>query len=156
MADPITYFRGEHFYLSNFYPIVMEFEGLSYLCLESAYQANKIDDIKFPGVKIGYSILKGFESKSYAHKCKGYIRDGFFKERRQVMERLLRIKFETPELKQKLMDTGKCEIIESGTSKDKYWGMVDGVGSNHLGKLLMMLRKEYQNSHIYDNLTIKA
>lgn len=61
-----------------------------------------------------------------------------------VMEQLLREKFsdKNPELKQKLIDTYDAELIEGNTWNDTFWGVCGGIGKNHLGKLLMKIRRD--------------
>lgn len=46
------------------------------------------------------------------------------------------------DLAKKLVDTGESLLIEGNTWGDKYWGMVDGVGHNWLGQILMYVRGE--------------
>jgi ribA/ribD-fused uncharacterized protein len=46
----------------------------------------------------------------------------------------------------KLMETGEEEIVEWNNWGDRYWGKTeDGVGENHLGRLFMKLRQEYNS-----------
>jgi N-glycosidase YbiA len=42
----------------------------------------------------------------------------------------------------RLMATGEAELIEGNDWSDHFWGVCMGVGENHLGKLLMRVRKE--------------
>jgi ribA/ribD-fused uncharacterized protein len=69
--------------------------------------------------------------------------------RNDVMRSLLRAKFSDPELAEELLDTGDKTLIEGNTWHDTYWGatQVDGkwVGANHLGRLLMLVRKELRD-----------
>ena len=57
-------------------------------------------------------------------------------------------KFSDPVLRDKLMATGNCQLIEGNTWGDRYWGVCDGVGQNHLGRLLMEIRDQIQG--LYD------
>jgi len=57
-----------------------------------------------------------------------------------VMERCLNLKFQDPELAKKLAETGTKELSEGNVWKDSFWGVYDGKGENHLGKLLMKVR----------------
>ena len=41
----IDKFRDEYFFLSNFYPVRISFEGIIYPSVENAYQAQKTIDI---------------------------------------------------------------------------------------------------------------
>ena len=42
----------------------------------------------------------------------------------------------------RLIATGDAELVEGNTWGDRYWGVVDGVGENRLGELLMDRRAE--------------
>lgn len=55
---------------------------------------------------------------------------------------LLIEKFYDPDLNAKLQETGDAELIEGNYWGDRFWGVCDGVGENHLGKLLMRVRSE--------------
>jgi predicted NAD-dependent protein-ADP-ribosyltransferase YbiA (DUF1768 family) len=58
------------------------------------------------------------------------------------MKQLLKLKFNNPDLQQKLIATYPEELIEGNYWHDTYWGVCEGVGENHLGKLLMEIRNE--------------
>ena len=64
------------------------------------------------------------------------------------MRKVLEYKFENPELRAKLLDTGDRELIEANTWHDTYWGVDkwSGKGHNMLGKLLMKLRDELRET----------
>lgn len=63
----------------------------------------------------------------------------------QVMEDLLRIKFSDPSFKKLLLATENEVLQEGNWWKDYFWGVdkTTGYGQNHLGKLLMKIRNEY-------------
>ena len=42
------------------------------------------------------------------------------------------------------MATGDGQIEEGNNWGDRFWGTVDGEGLNHLGKIIMRIRKEYR------------
>lgn len=48
----------------------------------------------------------------------------------------------SPELRQRLLDTGAEELIEGNYWGDRFWGVCAGSSANHLGKLLMKIRGE--------------
>jgi hypothetical protein len=58
------------------------------------------------------------------------------------MTEIIRLKFQNPGLKAKLLATGNQELIEGNTWGDCYWGVCEGNGQNHLGKILMQVREE--------------
>lgn len=60
----------------------------------------------------------------------------------KIMEQLLRIKFQDPVLREALLKTYPQKLIEGNTWGDTFWGQCNGIGKNHLGKLLMQIRKE--------------
>jgi ribA/ribD-fused uncharacterized protein len=64
-----------------------------------------------------------------------------------VMLQVLRAKFQG-ELSKQLLETGVEELIESNWWGDTYWGVCNGYGKNMLGKLLMQVRKEIQESQL--------
>jgi N-glycosidase YbiA len=41
-----------------------------------------------------------------------------------------------------LLDTGDAELVEVNHWRDFWWGVCNGVGANHLGRLLMTIRNE--------------
>ena len=61
-----------------------------------------------------------------------------------IMTELTRIKYQNPELQQKLIDTGDQEIQEGNNWNDVFWGVdiETGKGQNILGKIIMMIRDE--------------
>jgi ribA/ribD-fused uncharacterized protein len=59
-----------------------------------------------------------------------------------VMRYCVQLKFRNhADLRTKLLATGDAELIEGNWWNDTYWGVCDGVGENHLGKLLMEERE---------------
>lgn len=136
--DRITRFTGEHAFLSNFHRSAVELDGILYATVEHAFHAAKTDDpierervwvAPTPGVakRIGRRVT---------------LRAGWDEERQAVMLRLLRQKFAAPDLREQLLATGDAELVEDNYWGDRYWGVSDGVGDNHLGRLLMVVRDE--------------
>lgn len=141
--DPIRYidsFRGEYFFLSNFYPVEIEIDGKSYPSSEHYYQAMKCkkeeDHEKIRLCKSPADSKK--EVSLYPH------RENWKEIRLEVMENALRVKFSDPILKNKLKKTGEYNLREINTWNDKFWGIDKTTmkGDNHLGRLLMKIRDE--------------
>lgn len=138
----ITGFNGPNRFLSNFWPGMIEFEGLEYPSVEHAYQAAKSTDnnvresirkIIFPGEakKMGASVV---------------LRPDWDDVKLSIMRTLLRKKFYNPELKSMLLATGDANLVEGNYWHDNFWGSCTclgcgNVGMNHLGKLLMETRQ---------------
>lgn len=135
----INEFKGTYWFLSNFYPAQVTYEGLLYPTLEHAYQAAKTDDIeqrlsfKKPGVTAGIAKNMGRALP---------LPDDWDERKDNVMLLLLYSKFSNPELKRKLLDTGYEELVEGNWWGDKYWGVSNGEGQNKLGKMLMHVRHD--------------
>jgi hypothetical protein len=55
---------------------------------------------------------------------------------------VLRIKFQVPELREKLLKTGDKYLEETNYWNDRYWGKYKDKGLNMLGHLIMAVRGE--------------
>jgi hypothetical protein len=62
----------------------------------------------------------------------------------EAMGEALRIKFNQEPYKSLLINTGELHIQEGNYWNDRFWGVClkTGLGENHLGKLIMEIRKE--------------
>lgn len=142
----INEFRGQYFFLSNFYPCSIEYEGLTYFSVEAAYQAQKTDDRL---IKRKYSLLSAAEAKKLSHKVE--VRKDWNDVKVPIMRELLQQKFtKYPHLKEQLLATGDIEIIEGNNWGDIFWGVCEGKGENMLGKLLMEIRFYLMNEDIFE------
>lgn len=123
-------------FLSNFWECNVVYDGLHYGNAESAFQAQKCAN---PADRYKFIALSGAEAKAMGKKIE--LIDGWNGIKLDVMYKVLQHKFaQNPELYSQLKDTGSEEIIEGNWWYDKYWGVCNGVGENHLGKLLMWIR----------------
>ena len=142
--SPITSFREQHFFLSNFYACTINFEGITYPSTEHAYQAAK-------SVIIAERQLICRQSSAGNAKRAGRritIRRDWNDVKLAKMEAILRLKFNVtqPELVQKLTATHPRILREENYWHDTFWGICNGAGSNHLGKLLMKIRADLQRA----------
>jgi ribA/ribD-fused uncharacterized protein len=137
----------EYAFLSNFYPseivILDGMEPKTYSTVEHAYQTAKTLD-KEEREKIRTASTPGL-AKSMGQKCK--LRDDWEEVKDKIMLFCLKKKFEIPELKQKLMETGDAHLVEGNTWHDNHFGVCvcikcGSVGKNILGTLLMQVRDE--------------
>ena len=140
MSQRITNFDHEYAFLSNFYSVDIEFCGLIYSTLEHAYQAAKTEDQK------SRAVIQSAKTPGVAKKLgqKVKLKRDWDKRKLVIMENLLRQKFHNKELRQMLLDTGDAELVEGNWWGDKFWGVCQGVGKNHLGRLLMEIRSDIQ------------
>jgi ribA/ribD-fused uncharacterized protein len=142
--EKIESFSGENRFLSNFWPVQVEFDGEIYPSTEQAYKAAKTLD------KDARAKIRGFlpnrkelEKEIMEVLDSVTIRPDWSDSMRlEVMEKLLVQKFDgrDSELQRKLIDTGNAELIEGNHWGDTFFGVCDGVGENHLGKILMKVR----------------
>jgi ribA/ribD-fused uncharacterized protein len=134
---PITEFRQEYRFLSNFWPCTVRYGMYSFPSVEHAYQAAKTLDVKHQ------NSIRLTESAAMAKRMGkvGTLRPDWNEIRLEVMADLLWQKFVlNPGLRKRLLETGDRELIEGNKWNDTYWGQCDGKGKNHLGRLLMLIR----------------
>jgi N-glycosidase YbiA len=138
-VEPINSFEGEHHFLSNFHHAEVIYDGLLYPTTEHAYQAAKTLDLAARR-KIR-ECGKPNTAKGLGRKVK--MRPGWESMKLSVMEDLVRQKFTShKDLQDLLLETGDRKLVEGNWWKDMFWGTFNGVGQNHLGKILMKVRAE--------------
>ena len=136
----IDSFRGEYRWLSNFHEHPIHHLGLVFPTTEAAYQATKrLDDWDFirevasqrsPGkaMRLGRSLP--ITTPNW-HKSVKF----------SVMRELNTQKFLDDDLGRKLLATGDEELVERNDWGDRVWGVCEGTGANHLGRILMEIRR---------------
>lgn len=140
-VDPIRFFAGKYRFLSNFYPAPVIYSGKIYPTVENAYQAAKCasDDNRTL-----FELWTPAKAKRMGQSV--FIRDDWEDVKISIMRRLVYCKFSYhTDLTQQLLDTGHAELIEGNTWGDKFWGVCSGVGENHLGKILMHVRRRLRS-----------
>ena len=136
MTEPIIKFRGEYRFLSNFHPAPMIVDGFLYPTSENAYQGLKYSTST--SIQQQIADMAPGDAKRYAQDNPVEITDA---ERLNNMFRVLTLKFiGHKNLMKKLLATRDAELIEGNDWGDTFWGICDGQGKNHLGKLLMTVR----------------
>ena len=144
LKNIINDFSGENYFLSNFSESKITYEGIEYPTVEHAFQAAKsldkeerryVASAEHPGI-----------AKRIGRRIK--LRPDWEDVKEQVMLDCVRAKFQIPELKEKLINTAPCELIEGNTWHDNCWGdcqcetCQEIEGKNLLGKILMKVRDE--------------
>ena len=142
----IRTFTGNYRFLSNFYPvrIAMDDEVSSgmYPSVEHAYQACKTLNVA-ERERILRCPTPG-QAKRLGREVT--IRKDWEQIKLKVMYHLLRQKFGAhADLQDRLLMTGYAELIEGNDWHDTFWGVCNGKGQNHLGKLLMQVREELRS-----------
>ena len=134
----IDSFKGEYFFLSNFYPTKIKYNGIQYLNNEAAFQAQKCTTMED---RIKFSCLNPSDAKRLGRRI--ILRNDWESVKISIMHDIVFEKFkQNPHLTKKLLDTGDVYLEEGNNWGDRIWGTVNGVGRNELGKILMEVRKE--------------
>jgi ribA/ribD-fused uncharacterized protein len=140
MKNKIERFAGQYNFLSNFEKCAVEYEGVVYQSVEAAYQAAKTLD---HDARVPFETYAPGEAKKAGKKLE--LRPNWETLRFDVMYQLVKQKFSFEPHRSKLLDTGDAELIEGNYWMDRVWGVYRGFGENHLGKILMRVRKELQS-----------
>lgn len=136
MNRAIKEFKGDHFFLSNFYLAPVVYQGIRFENNEAAFQAAKC-----PERMHEFCGLNPQSAKRLGRKVE--LRADWETVKYDVMYQVCMAKFtQNPDLLDKLLQTGDAELIEGNTWGDKVWGVYRGIGENHLGKILMQIRSE--------------
>ncbi len=144
MQKSINFFKGDYKKFSNFYPVVIYYEGINYPTVEHAFVASKSIDGMFR-----YRISKipadqPGKAKTEGRKVK--LRPNWDLMKHSIMERFLMQKFSYQEFREFLLSTEDSYIEEGNYWHDNYWGNCyckkckNIKGKNELGKLIMKIR----------------
>jgi len=143
MFDGIFGFGGEYHFLSNFYLASVVYDGIEYPSVEHAYQAQKSLDTEYRRVIL--NTLSPGKAKRLGNIVE--LRTDWTDEfKLALMLELVRAKFkQNKNLSTLLLQTCDLYIEETNTWSDVFWGVCDGIGRNHLGKILMLVRQEIRD-----------
>ena len=138
--DVINQFKGEYDFLGNRFGCRFVWQELQYGNAEAAFQSSKcVDESErkvYAGCSADKAALKGKDMLPFP---------GWEDARLDIMESILRAKFEqNPALMKKLTDTGARILINGNNKQETYWGvdLYSWQGENHLGKILMNIRNK--------------
>ena len=106
MKQSIQKFRGEYFFLSNFYECPVTYKQLTYANNEAAFQAQKcLSDVE----KKQFTELNPSEAKKLGRRVN--LRKDWEAVKVKIMEELVRAKFtQNPDLADKLLATGDAHL----------------------------------------------
>lgn len=138
----IKEFRGETRWLSNFAASLVILDGISYPTVENAYQAaktlNKIERIPF-------ETCSPTEAKRLGYRLS--LRKDWEEAKLQIMYILNYQKYLLPKYRDLLISTYNQNLVEGNTWGDTFWGICNGIGENHLGRILMKIREKLIESN---------
>lgn len=158
--ETIDQFRGEYYFLSNFYPDApfVDEEGREWKTSEHYFQAMKCENSE--DMKIIQNARSAAEAKTFGRMVK--CRKDWEAIKITVMANALKMKFgQNPKLIPRLLDTGDAFLVEVNTWHDNFWGRCicdrckKKIGKNYLGLILIKLRdkfkicKENMNSYYF-------
>jgi N-glycosidase YbiA len=138
VTEIINGFTGEYRFLSNFHtghPVTLS--GVVFPTVEHYYQWSKC-----LGSDDGYAILNAVTPGAAKRAGQSVPLVPWWDEcKRRIMLKGVTAKFwQHEELAGRLLATGNAQLIEGNTWGDTYWGVCDGVGTNYLGRILMVTR----------------
>ena len=133
----ITQFKGKYAFLSNFWPVQIRSVTIMFPSVEHAYQAAKTFN-RWHQLKI--TRLTTGQAKRYGRKLE--IREDWDQVKVHIMTSFIRQKFSEQPLRAWLQNTEPHTLIEGNNWGDKFWGQCNCEGKNHLGNILMNIRKE--------------
>ena len=138
MSDVINSFRREYAFLSNMYPVnIPNRIGINITCVEALFQACKSNNPE------DWKLFDGVDGKTAKIIGRNLtLREDWDTYRLHVMQKAIDRKFENKELAEKLLKTWPKELVEGNNWGDTFWGVCNGRGENHLGKILMAKRTE--------------
>jgi len=143
----ILEFQGPWRFLSNFWPCELHYSGTTWPSAEHAYQAAKT---RLPHQK---ELIRAAPSPAVAKRLGRRIPHSAMHAdwehiKLTVMSNIVHAKFEDPELRKALLETGDAILEEGNWWGDTFWGVSpagSGVGRNYLGHILMQVREELRS-----------
>lgn len=147
MKAMIKEFQGEYRWLSNFALVQIYLDGMEYQSVEHAYMSAKSSDDEWKNFCADKSVSAGAVKKA----SRGIkLIDDWERLRIPIMRGCLLQKFGKSPFMEKLLATGNVHIQEGNHWGDKFWGVClrTGVGENHLGILIMEIRKGLQQERL--------
>lgn len=119
----INEFREEYFFLSNFYPCKVTYDGITYQNTEAAFQAQKCTSLE---ERKKFADLNATESKKLGRAVP--LRKDWEAVKVSHMREILRCKFtQNEDLMEKLLQTKDAYLEEGNTWGDKTW-VARGLG----------------------------
>jgi len=141
----IKEFQRDYRWLSNFASAEVVLDGVKYASVEHAYMSAKSSDPKWKAFCADAKNSPG-DVKRKSRTID--LRPDWEEVKLSIMEQCVRQKMNQEPYRSKLLATGKEHIQEGNTWKDTFWGvdLKTGNGHNHLGKIIMKIRKELYES----------
>lgn len=134
-------FKGEYKWLSNFEPVNITIDGITYPSVEHAYMSAKCDDPEWKKYCSDSNNTAG-DVKRKSREVK--LVDNWDTLKFDIMETCLMKKYRQEPFSSRLINTGNQNIVEGNYFGDTVWGVdlksSPNVGENHLGRMIMLIR----------------
>lgn len=137
LVESIKEFSGDYRWLSNFWPSLIVYEGRVYPSGEHAFVAAKTEN-EFVRERIA-DIKTAGQAKRFGRQIE--LRENWEDIKISVMAEITSQKYQNSNLRPLLLSTGNRRLYEGNTWGDTFWGICNGKGKNHLGKILMNERQ---------------
>lgn len=136
----IKEFQNEYRWLSNFAPVKIILDGITYPSVEHAYMSAKSDDKDWKEY-CSNPINTAGDVKRRSRSIK--LKDNWNDIKLDVMRECLNKKFIQEPYRTKLIETGNTYLQEGNRWNDKFWGVClrTNQGDNRLGKMIMEIRE---------------
>lgn len=140
----ITEFRGEYYWLSNYYTAAFTWRNHEFKSAEQAFSfaktyfvADRHDQMRGQQA-IQFNAQTPGEAKKMGRALKINVEE-WDKRKVQYMREIVHAKFATSDdnLVGKLINTGAMMLVEGNDWNDTFWGRCNGKGFNTLGVILM-------------------
>jgi N-glycosidase YbiA len=132
---------------SNFSPHPVEIDGIRWATVEHYYQSQKfVGSIDEEVIPLIHAAKTPEQAAALGRDCIRTLRPDWDIAKIQVMQKAVYQKFFTHlDIREVLLGTQEHLLVEDSPC-DYFWGCgVDKSGQNHLGKILMYVRSEFQN-----------
>lgn len=132
--DVISSFKEECDFLNNRFGCSFMWQGIRYNNVESAFHASKYTN------EAERRVLSRMSAEKVVKKSMECTRE---ESKLDIMESILLAKYDqTPNLKNRLIETEGRILINGNNKHETYWGvdLYSWKGENHLGKILMTIR----------------
>ena len=138
MKNEVKGFHTEYAWLSNFYLCDVMYTWRKFPSVEHAYQYAKVF---LPSGEDYKNVVKMTPAQAKRWGRNVDLRDDWDQIKLGVMADCLYSKFTLNlKLREALKELQDYYLEETNHWNDTYWGVCDGKGENHLGKLLMATR----------------
>jgi ribA/ribD-fused uncharacterized protein len=146
--ETISEFKGPTRFLSNFWLSDFSLWSFEWSSVEHAYQAGKAGDGQ-NGIQDFMWIQESLSPGVAKRRGQSIIlREDWEEVKISVMRACIEAKFtQDVSLARDLLGTGYGVLIEGNSWNDTFWGQCNGVGENHLGRILMDLRHRLRFSN---------